>query len=234
MTTSAPGSPCDTETRHDPACVLVLAGALHALLFLLSYALLTSAPRVGAPDQELIDFYQTASRRRLVLVGLQVMPFAGIAFLWFAMALRGWLRSSAERVTELVWGLHLASSLLYVAFFFAGAAATSVVALASEHSRSPHDALLLREFPQFGATLLLVFGMRMAAMFVFTTSRLGRLAGVVPRWYAHAGLVLGLFLLLAPVTDRAAVLALPLWLLGLCAHVWRARHAFEKRCQETS
>lgn len=234
MSTPADPSPPAPRTRHDPAGLLVAVGALHALLFLLSYALLTSAPRVGAPDQELIDFYQSPSRRRLVLVGLQVMPFAGIAFLWFAMALRGWLRASAVRATELVWGLYLASSLLYVAFFFAGAAATSVVALASEHSRATHDPLLLRTFPQFGSTLLLVFGMRMAAMFVFTTSRLGALAGVVPRWYSLAGLVLGFALLLAPATDRVAVLAFPAWLLGLCVHVWRGRDAFASPAREAS
>ena len=220
-------------SRRDPAALLVGMGVLHALLFLLSYALLSAAPRVGAPDGELLDFYRGEERRRLVLVGLHVMPFAGIAFLWFSMALRGWLRAGAMRAAELVWGLYLASSLLYVGLFFCAAAAASVAALTSEHA-APRDADALRQFPRFGATLMLVFAMRMAAMFVFTTSRLGALAGVVPRWYARAGLVAGVLLLLAPSTGRAIVLIFPLWLLGLCAQLWRARHAPPPPAQETS
>ncbi len=220
---SAPGS------RRDPAGLLVAVGALHALLFLVSYMLLSSAPRAGAPDQELIDFYGSASRRKVVLVGLYLMPFAGIAFLWFSMALHGWLRAGALHVAELVWGLYLASSLLYVALFFCGAAASSVVAVASEHSQGPHDPLLLRAFPLFGATLLRVFGMRMAAMFVLTTSRLGQLAGVVPRWYARVGLAVGILLLLSTSTNRALILVFPLWMLVLCVHLWRGRRVLLAR-----
>lgn len=229
-----PSTPPTPGARRDPAALLVTMGALHALLFLVSYAMLTSTPRADAPDQELIDFYQGEGRRSMVVVGLHVMPFAGIAFLWFSMALRGWLRAGALRTKELVWGLYFASSLLYVALFFCGAAAASVAAVASEHSPGLHDPLVLRQFPRFGVTVLMVFGMRMAAMFVFMTSRLGSLAGVVPRWYAHVGLVAGIFLLLSPSTDREMVLVFPLWLLGLCAHLWRARHAVVPEAQETS
>lgn len=221
---AAPAGPAlAPDARRDRAALVVAVGVLHALLFLVSYVLLTSGPRASAPDQELVDFYASSSRRRLVLVGVYVMPFAGITFLWFSMALRGWLRAGALRAAELVWGLYLASSLLFVALFFCGAAASSVVALSSEHSRGPHDPLLLREFPLFGATLLMVFGMRMAAMFVFTSSRLAELAGVVPRWYARVGLVVGSFLLVSTSTERLLVLVFPLWILGLCALLWRGR-----------
>lgn len=204
---------------------LAVLGLLHASLFLCSYLLLTSGPSVRAPDQELIDFYQSPSRTRLVLVGVYVMPFAGITFLWFSMMLRGWLRIGAPSDNELAAGLYLASSILYVALFFCGAAASAVTALASEYSPAPVDPLLLRLFPQLGASLLMVFGMRMAAMFVLSTSLLGRLAGLVPRWYAHVGLGAATFLLLSPSTRRELVLVFPLWLLGLSGHLWRARHA---------
>jgi hypothetical protein len=213
---------------------LAVLGGLHAFLFLGSYFLLTSGPSVRAPDQELIDFYQSSSRRRLVLVGVYVMPFAGITFLWFSMMLRGWLRAGRARAKELAWGLYLASSILYVAMFFCGAAASSVTALASEHSPAPVDPLVLRVFPQLGANLLMVFGMRMAAMFVFSTSLLGRLAEVLPRWYAHVGLVAGTFLLLSPSTRRELVLVFPLWMLGLSGHLWLARRALPQSSVQPS
>jgi hypothetical protein len=140
------------------------------------------------------------------------------------MALRGWLRGGAQRASELLWGLHLASGILYVALFFAGAAASSVVAVSVEYASAPLDPMLARQFTQFGATILMVFGMRMAAMFVFTTSRLGRLAGMLPRWFALVGVAAGLFLLLSTSFSRTMVLVFPLWLLVLCALLWRARH----------
>ena len=191
-------------------------GALHALLFLLSYGLLTSVPGAHAPDEEIVAFYQSGDRRRLILVGLYVMPFAGIAFLWFCMALRVWIRVGSSRANELLAGMQLASGILYVALFFAAAAASSVMAVSIEFSRSPVDPMVARQFPQFGGALLLVFAMRMAAMFVFTTSRLGRMSGALPVWFARFGLVIGLFLLLSASFNRALVLVFPLWLLAAC------------------
>lgn len=219
---SAP--PSGATERRKTARLVVSVGCAHALLFLLSYALLTSAPGPQAPNEELLAFYESDSRRRLVLVGLYVMPFAGITFLWFSVALRTWLRAANRQESEFVAGLHLASGMLYVALFFAAAAASSVVALGLEFAHAPLDPLVARLFPQYGATLLIVFAMRMAAMFVFTTSRLARLAGLMPAWFAHFGLACGLVLLLSTSLSRTLVLVLPLWLLALCAliHLRRA------------
>lgn len=218
--------PPDAALRRRAVRLLVAVGCAHALLFLLSYALLTSTPGPKAPYEELLAFYESDSRRRLVLVGLYVMPFAGITFLWFSVALRTWLRAAQRPENEFVAGLHLASGLLYVALFFAAGAAFSVVALGLEFAHAPLDPLVARLFPQYGATLLIVFAMRMAAMFVFTTSRLARLAGLLPVWFERVGLVCGLVLLLSTSLSRILVLVLPLWVLALCAliHV-RARTA---------
>jgi hypothetical protein len=58
--------------------------------------------------------------------------------------------------------------------------------------------------------------MRMAAMFVFTTTRLAQKAGVLSPWFARAGMAAGLFLLLSTTFHRALVLVFPLWLVVLC------------------
>ncbi|TAH38181.1 MAG: hypothetical protein EYC70_06050 [Planctomycetota bacterium] len=196
---------------------------------MLAYALLTSTPGAQAPDEEIVAFYESGSQRRLILVGLYVMPFAGIAFLWFCMAMRVWLRAGSLPWGELVSGVQLASGILYVALFFAAAAASSVMAVSIEFSSSAVDPVIARQFPQYGATLLLGFAMRMAAMFVFTTSRLGRMTGVLPRWFAGLGLLAGLFLLLSASSNRALVLVFPLWMVALCAvllaRAWRRPRA---------
>ena len=87
----------DGPSRRKAGFLVVGAGCTHALLFLLSYGLLTSAPGAQAPDEEILAFYQSESRRLYILAGLYLMPFAGIAFLWFCMALRAWIRSASRR-----------------------------------------------------------------------------------------------------------------------------------------
>ena len=66
--------------------------------------------------------------------------------------------------------------------------------------------------------------MRMAAMFVFTTSSIGRNAGILPRWFVLAGYAVGLFLLLSATFSVFLVLVFPVWVLVLCGFLlYRAR-----------
>jgi hypothetical protein len=206
----------DARSRRAATRLLVTLGCLHALLFLLSYALLTDTPGPRASDEELVAFYGSSDRTLLVLVGLYVMPFAGISFLWLSSAVRAAIRAATHQEDDFVAGLQQASGILYVALFFAAAAASSVMAVSVEFSKTPVDPTLARQFPQYGRTLLLVFGMRMAAMFVFTTTRLAQKAGVLSPWFARAGMAAGLFLLLSTTFNRALVLIFPLWLVVLC------------------
>jgi hypothetical protein len=212
----------EARSRRAATRLLVVLSSLHALLFLLSYALFTNTPGPRSPDEELIAFYESPGRTRMVLVGLYVMPFAGISFLWLSSALRASVRAVVRQEDEFVAGLQQASGILYVGLFFAAAAASSVMAASIEFSNAPVDPLLARQFPQYGKTLLLVFGMRMAAMFVFTTLRLTHRAGLLPRWFVRIGLAAGVVLLLSTTFNRALVLIFPLWLLAMCI-VIRAR-----------
>src|SRR5262245_30364166 len=101
-------------------------GLAFAALFLLAYVLMATTPGGRAPDEEIRDFYASNERRRLILVGLYVMPFAGIAFVWFIVALRMWIsHSNPNRENILFSNIQLVSGILFVAMFFASAATTS-------------------------------------------------------------------------------------------------------------
>jgi hypothetical protein len=52
-------------------------------------------------------------------------------------------------------------------------------------------------------------------MFLFTTSTIGREAGVLPRWFALIGYAVGLFLLLSATFTPILILVFPTWLLTL-------------------
>jgi hypothetical protein len=199
-------------------------GVIHAVLFLLSYWLLSDAPGPKSTDQEFVDYYSGEGNRRVVIVGLYLMPFAGIAFVWFIVALRMWISGSVRRENVLFSNIQLVTGIIYVALFFVAAAAESVVAASVEFSDNPIDPTTARQFPQLGSAVLFVFAMRMAAMFVIMTSNIGRVAGILPRWFAYAGFLVGLFLLLSATFNPAFVLVFPVWILVLCAFlIKRAR-----------
>lgn len=52
-------------------------------MLLLSYWLLLCRPEPHAANAEIVSFYGSGDSRLTVHVGLYLMPFAGIAFLWF-------------------------------------------------------------------------------------------------------------------------------------------------------
>ena len=145
------------------------------------------------------------------------MPFAGIAFLWFIVSMRLWIRSAVARASsELLSEVQLVSGIVFLALFLTAAAATSSTAAAVEFTDEPITALDARLLPNFGSTLLLVLAMRMAAIFVISSTTLARSSPFIPRWFVIAGYVLGVFLLLSVSLSPVLVLAFPAWIIVLC------------------
>lgn len=190
-------------------------GIAHAALYILSYFLLQLTPGATASDAEIIRFYNSGEARRLILVGLYVMPFAGIAFLWYIVALRMWIGFSTRQISDLLSNVQLVSGIIFIGLLFTAGAASAATAASMEFVRGPVDPMMARQLPQLSSTILLVFAMRMAAMFVFTTSNIGRSAGILPRWFVMVGFVVGLFLLLSASFSKVLALVFPVWVLVL-------------------
>ncbi len=178
--------------------------------------LITLIPGPRSTDEEFFEFYASDRRWLVILVGIYLMPFAAIAFVWFAVALRMWVAQSSSRPQDvLLSNVQLVSAILFVGLFLAGAAAFTVLAVTVEMSGGQIEPITARQFPQFGAALFVVFGMRMAAMFVFTTSGLARRHSALPPWFIWTGYGVGLFLLLSASLNRFLVLLFPVWVLTL-------------------
>jgi hypothetical protein len=214
----------DRQSARRAAMLTAGVGIAHAVLFVLSFWLLAGTPGARAPDVEIREFYGSEARRRLTLVGLYIMPFAGISFVWFIVALRMWISHNLNRENVLLSNVQLVSGILFVAMFFASAA-TSAAAAASAEYADAIDPDMARQLPMYGQTLMFVFALRMAAMFVFTTSNIARAAGILPRWFTLAGFGVGLFLLLSATFTTLLALVFPLWMVCLCSLlIVRARH----------
>ena len=102
-------------------------GLAFSVLFTVAFVLTMSVPGPKATDEELIAYYAAGGGSLPVTIGLYIMPFAGIAFLWFIVALRMWSAASVRRQSVLQSNLQLVSGVLFVAMFFIGAAAMTVL-----------------------------------------------------------------------------------------------------------
>ncbi len=194
-----------------------IAGIAYAVLFIASFWLLTDVPKPGSTEQEIIAYYGSDESNAVTLVALYLMPFSGIAFLWFIVSLRMWISTRVERrVSILFSNIQLVSGVIFLALFFAAAAALSVAALAINVGDNKLSPIASAEFPQYGSSLFFVFAIRMGAMFVFTTTNIGRATKILPTWFVLVGVVVGLTMLLTASFNRALILVFPVWVLVLC------------------
>ncbi|WP_326587772.1 hypothetical protein [Streptomyces sp. NBC_01294] len=184
-----------------------MAGVAFALLLGAAIVLM----RIAIPSGDAADAPIDPDRRWAVQVALEIVPFAGICFLWFMGALRAHTGEAEDRFIATVF---LGSGFLFVATLFAAAAAAGTVL----QEETPSD------FGRhYAYTLLATYAMRMAAVFVFATSTIGRMLGVFPRPLAFLGTVVGLVLLVLGSGVPWSELLFPAWALVLSLYILRAR-----------
>ncbi len=208
------------------AIVTGMVGTVFAILFILSLWLLHSAPRPKEADQAFIDFYSSNERRKIMLVGLYVLPFSAVAFIWFIASLRQWVARSSHRGSQMFGTVQLLSGIAFITLALASAAASTMPAALVEMGYDVVDADMARDFPLYGNALLLVFGVRMAAMFVMTTANIGRASGYMPRWFSILSIIVALVLFLSYSLTVWLAVIFPAWVLALGAliifHAYRA------------
>jgi len=190
------------------------SGILFALLLVTAALLLSRVPGLTASDAEYSDFY-AGGGDAMVAVGLYLVPFAGIAALWHMTATRTLLQvrrpGSWADVTH--W-LHLAACVLFVALLFAGAAASGAAALVVQFSDAPPlTPDVTRGLTATGYTLVFVYAVRAAGMYMLTTTGLARAAGVVRRPVALISYVLAAVLLVSTTFHPVILLVFPAWVL---------------------
>jgi hypothetical protein len=215
----APDRGRPAPSARDAARITAWLAIIHALLVLVSIGLVQSVPR-GDPEA-LRAFYASGDSRRVVLAGLYLLPFAGIAFVWFEVALRAWISLTHRRIDVILSNVQLVSGIVFITLFFAAVATSASMTAAVEWAGVGVDMGIARFLPAYGDTLIYVFAIKMAAMFIFTTTTIGRSSSVLPRWFIGLGYVLGIVLLLSPVFSAPLVVAFPVWLLVLGAILLR-------------
>jgi hypothetical protein len=185
-----------------------VAGIIFSVLLIAALVLLrVSVPaHPGVPGAWLTD----SRRRGTVAIALNLIPFAGIAFLWFVGVVRDRIGEREDRFFATVF---LGSGLLFVGMLFVGAAEAG--GLIASRPSGPLAGGILALGRDVSTLLLNVYAMRMAAVFTLTTVTIARHTKIVARWLTIAGLAIALVLLVAAGTVAWTELLFPVWILAL-------------------
>lgn len=153
--------------------------------------------------------------RNALRFAIHLVPFAGISFLWFIGVVRNRVGALEDKFFATVF---FGSGMLFVASLFASAAFSGVLleALASGRLQALNNETLYL-VRQLGAAFLNVFAIKMAGMFIFSTSTIVLRTSILPRWVAYLGYACALVLLLAITNWPWIALLFPLWMLVLSA-----------------
>jgi hypothetical protein len=189
-----------------------VAGIIFSVLLITALVLLRlSAPAHAANPGAWLS---NPRNRAEVAIALNLIPFAGIAFLWFIGVLRDRIGDREDRFFATVF---LGSGLLFVAMLFV-AAAVAGATIAAAASRLPGaDILVLSR--NVTASLLNVYAMRMAAVFTLTTVNIARRTRIVSSWLIYAGLACAVVLLVGIGISPWVELVFPVWILALSLEI---------------
>jgi hypothetical protein len=198
-----------------PPRVVAISGMIFSVLFITGLLLIRLA--VPADPADPGAWLANADLRNSVRMALNLVPFTGIAFLWFMAVLRNRIGLLEDRFFATVF---LGSGLLFIAMFFASAAvAGAILETFAAEGRFPTESETFALGRRASHTLMNTYATKMAAMFIFATSTIGLRTAFLPRWLAFVGFTVGLVLLLV-ITDFAWIaLLFPLWVLLVSAYI---------------
>jgi hypothetical protein len=195
-----------------------VAGIVFSVFLITALVLLRLS--VPAHPEDPGTWLTDSGRRTAVVIGLNLIPFAGIAFLWFIGVIRDRIGGREDRFFATVF---LGSGLLFVGMLFVAAAVAGGLFAAAASGSGPPGAGTLAAGRNTTGILLNVYSMRMAAVFTLTTVTIARRTRIVSRWLEIAGLATALVLLVGIGISDWLELLFPAWILALSIDILTAR-----------
>ncbi len=194
-----------------------VAGIVFSVLLIAAFVLLRLSVPAGpsAAGAWLTD----PGKRAAVAIALNLVPFAGIAFLWFIGVLRDRIGEREDRFFATVF---LGSGLLFVGMLFVAAAVAGGLIAAASRPSGPPGADTLALGRDVTATLVNIYSMRMAAVFTLTTVTIARRTRIVSGWLTVAGIAVALVLLVGVGISAWVELLFPAWILALSVDILTA------------
>jgi hypothetical protein len=190
-----------------------IAGILFSVLLTTTLVLLRiSVPATSAEIQE-----WSATRSAAVVLALSLVPFAGIAFLWFIGVVRDRLGIYEDRLFATVF---FGSGLLFLAMFFTATAVAGAVILALKATPKLTIESGAYSFGRaISAQIMNIFALKMAGVFMASTAALAMRTLILPRWIPLSGYAVAVLLLLSSRFLDWLGLAFPLWVFVMSLYI---------------
>ncbi len=184
-----------------------VAGIIFSVLFTISMVLIRLALPEDLRGTNIAAWLQGNSAT--ISLALTLVPFAGIAFLWFVGVVRSRLGDLEDQFFSTVF---FGSGLLFLAMMFVSAAIAG--GILSSYSLAA-DTLIKSGVLTFGRavmyTITNVYGIRMASVFMISLATIWIRTHVMPRVFVFLTYVLALLLLVSSNVTLWLVLIFPAW-----------------------
>jgi hypothetical protein len=190
-----------------------VAGIIFAVLFSVSMTILRQTVGDTAQDSGAWLTEDTG----LFVFALTLVPFAGIAFLWFIAVARARLGRFEDQFFSTVF---IGSGLLFLAMVFAGAASAGAIVAAANDDPAGFAASTTYAYArQAVAQIMTLYALRMAAVFLLSQATLWMRTRVMPRWMALITFPIALVLLFVFSQSFWVVLVFPAWVLLVSVYI---------------
>jgi hypothetical protein len=199
-----------------------IAGVLFALLMGTSFVLLQISIPSGSIDAN--DWL--AEQAGTVSLALTLLPFAGIAYLWFMGVMRDRLGHLEDQFfSTLLFG----SGILYLAMTFASAAIAG--GILTVYAFDP-ELLIDSGIYIFSRAIIYkfnnVYAMRMAGMHMIVLGTIWMRTQIMPRWLALVTFILALVQLVGANFMSSITLVFPTWVFIISAYILYLNFRFQQ------
>ena len=195
-----------------------LAGIVFALLFAASLVFL----RISIPSDLTGETEWIAKGHDYLSIALVLMPFAGIAFLWFIGVIRDRFGDLEDRFFSTVF---FGSSLLFIGMVFVAMAIAGALAASVDVDGSY---TINQDVVLFGRALMLqisnVYALRMAGVLMISLATIWLQTHLMPRWIVGLTYLLACSLLLIISLNLWITLLFPAWVLLVSVYVLIQSH----------
>ncbi len=190
-----------------------IAGILFTILFVTSYTLILRAtPEIGADTGAWL-----ASQSGPVSLAVSLLPFAGIAFLWFMAVVRDRLGHLEDQFFST---LFFGSGLLYLAMIFiASALFGGLLSIGKQHPELLIDTGLYAAIRAMIYQIIHEYAIRMAGMFMLVLGTIWFRTVIMPRWLVWLTYLFALILLLSIGYSQWIMMVFPAWVFLISVYI---------------
>ncbi len=192
-----------TRSHLKTPSAAAIAGLIFSLLLFTTFGLL----RISVPTDPQEPGSWLRTNTTAVALAMNLVPFAGIAFLWFIGVLRDRLGQLEDRFFATVF---FGSGILFLATLFVASATVGGVLTA--FVARPDELIGSATFHFARAVvyaMMNIYVIKTAGVFMISTSTIA--TGIVPRWLAIFGFALAVLLLLGSYYISWSFVVFPLW-----------------------